>query len=275
MKLKTVLIEGVSYAALDAAGLPIYVHDDDKEIGFDAAAANNRIAALNSESAGRRQELADAQTKLKGFEGISDPVAAIKALETVANLDASKLLEAGKAEEMKAAAILATEEKFKSQVTTLTDQVKTLTEERDGVRAELNQTVVSGDFARSKWIEDKVAVPADFLEAKFGQNFKVENGKSVGYDAAGNKIYSRARPGEVANFDEAIEALVNAYARRDDILKGQMGGGGGAQQPGAGGNATKNPWKKGSADWSLTEQDRIAAKDPALASRLKAEAGVA
>lgn len=37
MKLKTVEINGKQYAEIDTAGLPVYVHDDGKEIGFDAA----------------------------------------------------------------------------------------------------------------------------------------------------------------------------------------------------------------------------------------------
>lgn len=273
MKLKTILIEGVSYAVLDAAGLPVYVHDDGKEVGFDAPSANSRITALNAESAGRRTELAEAQTQLKKFEGIDDPEKAKTAIATVANLAAGDLVQAGKVEEIKAAAIQATKEQFEAKVTALTTQVGELTAERDGLNASLNQTLVGGSFARSKYIEDKAAVPSDVIEAMFGGNFKVEDGKPVGYDAAGNKIYSRTKPGEVADFEEAIETLVGAYPRKEFILKGTGASGTGAQ-PGTGGVGGKNPWKKG-ADHSLTEQDRIQAKDPALASRLKAEAGVA
>ncbi|HCN7009661.1 TPA: hypothetical protein N6133_002632 [Escherichia coli] len=39
MKLKTVEINGKQYAEIDTAGLPVYVHDDGKEIGFDAPLA--------------------------------------------------------------------------------------------------------------------------------------------------------------------------------------------------------------------------------------------
>jgi hypothetical protein len=272
MKLKTILLDGVSYAVLDAAGLPVYVHDDNKEVGFDAPSANSRITALNAESAGRRTELAEAQGKLKAFEGIEDPEKAKAAIATVANLAAGDLVQAGKVEEIKVAAIAATEDKYKGQITALTDQVNTLTSERDGLRTSLNDTMIGGSFTRSKYIEEKVAVPADVVEAMFGKNFKVEDGKLVGYDAAGGKIYSRSKPGEVADFEEAIEYLIGAYPRKEHILKGTGGSGGGSEHGGAG-TAGKNPWKKDQLN--LTEQDRIQAKDPALASRLKAEAGVA
>ncbi len=39
MKLKTVEVNGKSYAEVDANGLPVYVHGDGKEIGFDAVQA--------------------------------------------------------------------------------------------------------------------------------------------------------------------------------------------------------------------------------------------
>lgn len=49
MKLKTVEINGKQYAEIDTAGLPVYVHDDGKEIGFDAPLAT-KITELNSEA---------------------------------------------------------------------------------------------------------------------------------------------------------------------------------------------------------------------------------
>ena len=41
------------------------------------------------------------------------------------------------------------------------------------------------------------------MEARFGSAFKVEEGKIIAYDKAGNKIYSRSRAGEIADFDVA------------------------------------------------------------------------
>lgn len=50
MKLKTVEINGKQYAEIDTAGLPVYVHDDGKEIGFDAPLATKKITELNGEA---------------------------------------------------------------------------------------------------------------------------------------------------------------------------------------------------------------------------------
>lgn len=46
MKLKTVEINGKQYAEIDTAGLPVYVHDDGKEIGFDAPLATKKLQSL-------------------------------------------------------------------------------------------------------------------------------------------------------------------------------------------------------------------------------------
>ena len=92
----------------------------------------------------------------------------------------------------------------------------------------------AGGFARSKYIQDNIAVPADMIQAQFGKNFQIENGKVVAVGADGQKIYSRTRPGEVADFDEALESLVGGYQHKDSILKGGQGSGGGFQ--GNGGN---------------------------------------
>jgi hypothetical protein len=66
------------------------------------------------------------------------------------------------------------------------------------------------------------------VQARFGQNFKIENGKIVATDLTGNKIFSRARPGEHADFEEALEILVDQYPHKDQILKGTGSSGSGA-----------------------------------------------
>jgi hypothetical protein len=210
-------------------GKPVYVHDDGKDVAFDAPAAASKITALNAEAKGHREAKEIAELRAKAFEGIDDPDKARSALATIANLDAGQLVQAGKVEEIKAAAIVATEEKFKAQVLALTDQIKTVSAERDTTTGMLYQEKIGGAFSRSKFVAEKIAVPPDMVQNTFGKAFKVEDGKTVAYGDDGNKIYSRARPGELADFDEALEALVDRYPFRDNILKGSGATGSGAQ----------------------------------------------
>ena len=223
MKLKTVTIENKTYAEVNEQGLPLYIHDDGKEVAHDAPQTVATISRLNGEARTNRERYEAAETSLKAFEGIEDPTAAKKALETLKNFDDKKLVDAGEIEKVKAEAIKAVEDKYAPIV-----------QERDAFQSQLHNELIGGGFARSKFIQDNIAVPADMIQATFGKNFQIEGGKVVAVGADGQKIYSRARPGEVADFDEALEVLVGGYQHKDSILKGNQSGGGGFQ--GNGGN---------------------------------------
>lgn len=216
-----------------ADGKPVYVHDDGREIPFDAAATVATITRLNGEAKGHRERAESLEGKLKAFEGIEDPEAARKAIEIASNIDAGKLVAAGKVEEIKAAAKKAAEEQVAALTKSHAAEIQTLKSEKEKLTGTLHSELLGGSFTRSKFISEKVAIPSDLVQARFGSNFKIEDGKVVAYDAAGNKVFSRARPGEIADFDEALETLVNAYPNRDQILKGTVGSGTGAK-PNAG-----------------------------------------
>lgn len=226
MKLKTQTIDGKTYAEVDTQGLPVYVHDDGKEVGFDAGSAMQKISTLNAEAKTHREAKEKAESTLKAFEGIEDPAAAKKALETLKNFDDKKLVDAGEVEKIKLEAIKAVEEKYAPIV-----------QERDDFQSQLHNELIGGGFARSKFIQDNIAVPVDMVQAQFGKSFKIEEGKVVAYGTDGQKIYSRSRPGEVADFDEALESLVGGYPHKDSILKGGQGSGGGFQGNGGQGGA--------------------------------------
>jgi len=141
-------------------------------------------------------------------------------------------------EEIKAAAKKAAEEQVAAAVKSAAEQNAVTEKERDQLRNDLYAEKIGGSFNRSQLISEKVAIPADMMQARFGSSFKVEDGKIVAYDKAGNKLFSRAKPGELADFDEALEMLIDAYPQRDQILKGANHSGSGAR-PGAGQNGSK------------------------------------
>jgi len=211
-------------------GNPVFVYPDGKETSLDGDSLVGKITELNSESATRRRELREAQEALKVFEGL-DAAEARKALSTVANIDAKKLIDAGEAEKVKAEAIKAVEEKYKPVV-----------EKATALEQALNGEVIGGSFARSKFISEKLVIPADMVQAQFGRNFKVEDGKLTPYDSKGEKIFSREKPGEIAGFEEALSILIDGYQHKDAILRAKVPGGGGAGPGGGGGGTvTGNP----------------------------------
>lgn len=210
-------------------GKPVYITDDGKEVAFDAASTVATISRLNAEAKTHRERAEGAEAKLRGFDGITDPAAAIKALNIIKNLDDKKLVDAGDVERVKTEAIKAVEDKYAPVV-----------KRNAELEAALYTEKVGGAFTRSKLITDKFAIPADLVQARFGSHFKVEDGKMVAVDAAGNRIFSRARPGELADFDEALEVLVDQYPYKANILKGsgQSGSGAPGSQGQGGGKRT-------------------------------------
>lgn len=56
----------------------------------------------------------------------------------------------------------------------------------------------------------------------------------------GNPIYSRKNPGELADFDEALEIIISQYPHKDSILRGSGASGAGATQAGVGKNTPKS-----------------------------------
>ena len=221
-------------------GKPVYVHDDGKEVPFDAPTTVATITRLNGEAKAHREAKESAEEKLKAFAGIDDPAAALRALETIKNVDEGKLLTAGKVEEIKTAAKRAAEEQVAAANKTNAESLKAAEGERDKIRSLYDGEKLSGAFKGSKLIADKFVIPADLAQARFGNHFKNEDGKLVAYDPSGNKVFSRARPGEIADFDEALETLVDQYPYRDKILKGTGSSGSGAQAGNGGGSGSKS-----------------------------------
>jgi len=74
----------------------------------------------------------------------------------------------------------------------------------------------------------------------FGDNFKVEidedsgERRVVGYYNDKQKIYSREKPGDLADFDEALTLLVDRDPEKDQMLTGTGAGGSGAEGGGSG-----------------------------------------
>lgn len=223
-------------------GKPVYVKDDGTEIAFDAAGTVQTISRLNGEAKGHRERAEAAEGKLKLFEGIEDPKQALEALNTVKNLDAKKLVDAGEIEKVRTEISKA----FQTQLDAANGKVAAF-------EKELYKEKVGGAFARSPLIVgDKatLAIPPDLVEAKFGSNFAIEDGKIVAKDAHGNKIYSQTNPGELAGFDEALSILVNNYQHKDQILK-STGASGSGGKPGSGNGS---PSTKKSSEMSPQEK---------------------
>jgi hypothetical protein len=203
--------------AVLADGKPIYVGEDGKEYPLDGAHLYGKVRELTQEAAGHRKAKEAALDQLRVFEGL-DPEAARKAVETVANLDSKKLIDAGEVERVRQSAI----QQIKDQYAPIEARAKEL-------EAALHSEKIGNAFSRSKYLADNIGVPLDMVQATFGRSFKIEGDRVVAIDANGNTILSRADFGATpASFEEAISILVESYPHKDGILKSKISPGGGA-----------------------------------------------
>lgn len=226
-------------------GKPVYIKGDGSEVAIDMNQTNATISRLNNEARTHREAKEAAEAKAKSFEGL-DAAKAREALETLGKIDQSKLIDAGKVDQVKAEITRQYEEKL-----------ATSKKETDDIRGQYHSTMRTNAFSRSKFVTDKIGVPVDMIEAVFGPNFRVEQDGSVRGYINGQPVYSSDRPGEVATFDEALASMVNAYPNRDAILKssGQSGSG---SKGGQGGGGTRTYSRDEFARLTPAEQSRVA-----------------
>ena len=199
-------------------GKPVYVDPQGKEIEFDVEQVMGSVVTLREEAKTHRlaKETAEANLKVFTDSGLKPEQAkdAAKAIQTVVNLDQGKLVEAGKVEEIRSAAVKATEEKFAPVVA-----------ERDKYKTALYDEKIGGAFARSPLIVGEkaiLAVPAEMVQATFGKHFTIDDatGAVVAKGFDGQPVYSKSNPGKLADFDEALGLIVDGWAHKDSILKG-------------------------------------------------------
>lgn len=190
-------------------GKPTVIEDDGTEIAIDAISAQSRITALNAENKSYRTKAAERKTELEKFTGI-DPIKATEAINTVAAMSDDHKLEV---ETLKTTLNTTWESK-------LADKDKEISTLKDDM---YNKTVLS-NFATSAIIKTTV-LPPDIAAATFGKNFQ-HDGSAV--DKAGNVIYSKANPGEPAQFEEAMTMILDQYPDKTAIMKGSTQSGSGS-----------------------------------------------
>jgi hypothetical protein len=199
-------------------GNPVWVDAN----GGEAVLNGETIARLNSEARTLRQQKEQAEEKVRSFEGL-DPVKARGAIDKLKDIDTSKLIDAGKLEEVKRQI----SGEYEAKLTEANKARETVQQRYDSER-------VNNLFASSDFIRDRVAVPRDMFEATFRNNFKIEDDKITAYGRDGNRLMSKKNIGDYADAHEAIQLLVDTHPHKDTILRADAGSGSGSG--GNGGN---------------------------------------
>lgn len=218
-------------------GNPVRIDHTGHEVAVPDSALDetfSKVSQLVSESMSRKEKIRAMESKLKVFEGIDDLEAwkaeAEKSMSTLKNMEDKKLIDAGEVEKVKEEVAKAMQSKIDELQRNLKDKDAVIQEKENF----LHQELIGGRFARSQFINDRLAIPVDMVQHRFGANFKVVDGKVVAFDSTGNELFSKNKPGELADFDEALEMIVSAYPHKDAILRGSSASGAGVQGGGGG-----------------------------------------
>jgi len=193
--------------------------DGDKEFEIDAIGAQAKMNDIIKTRDEAKKKLGVATVKLEAF-GDLDPEASRKALEDVASIgDKNKIDMDAQRDSIN--------ETWKAKEGTWNT-------EKDALTGKLFDATVGVNFANSKVIK-KTVLPPDIAKATFGKHF---NPDGTANDAAGNLINSASNPGYPADFDEAMEKILDAYPGKKDIMKASEANGGGGHNAGNGDGGT-------------------------------------
>lgn len=264
-------------------GLPVFVDPDGKDSTFDPTSMHAKIIDLGRENKTVREKLEAHQQRLKAFDGIEDLAGyrtqADKAMESLKNLKDSRdvqdvaKVEAIKAEMRKASDEL--EQKLKTQFTTREAELTELTKRKE---RQIRQLIVSNEFSRSPFFsgtDPKTTLTADVAEAFFGRAFDVREDKAggvnlVALDERGDPLLSRERIGENANFNEAMQILIDRYPNKAAIMRVKGGGSGGTGGVGSEQQSTGSPIAVLKQQYTKAMENRDAATAISLKSRIVA-----
>lgn len=192
-------------------GKLVMIGDDDKEFAWDAVAGYGELKDTRGEAADWRKKLRQAEGKLEAYQGIEDPDAAREALSQIGKLgdDHKAALEAQKT---------TIQEGYKKQLGDKDSEIESL-------RGQIFKFNVTDKFATSEVAKSLVYTPHDAAKI-FGSNFEFDDGVLVG-KLDGKMIQSKERPGDPADFNEALQAMIDARPDKESILKasGMQGGG--------------------------------------------------
>lgn len=218
---------------VDENGNPILIDGSGEEKGFDPVKNRENFTKLNKEAESHRLAAKEAKESLSGFgeytpEQVRDAIAEAKALKEGQGGEVAKV-----------------SEEFKRL---MAEQKEELEKERDAAINSLKSAQITNAFSSSKFVNEKVSIPADFLQSRIGANFDInENGDVVYLEQAGDpKSYLRSNsdPTKPASFDEAVAHIINSREDRESILKANgSGGAGGRGGSGGGGGNVSAPSK--------------------------------
>jgi len=238
LKLKLKFDESGS-VALNDNDLPVWYNQDGEEVVFDVAKLYNDKTKANAESASRRHEIQELKQQLselqQRYEGIEDPDAAIRAIETLQNMEDKQLMDTEGVESVKRQMKEAFQQDLEKQRKDWEEQLSEKSVVLDKKSEQIRTLLIKSAFDGSEYLRNETLLPPDVAHEYFKRYFEVREIEghpvAVGKFPTGEDIISKRNPGELASPEEAIEILVEKSPFKDSILKGKMQSGTGMFSP--------------------------------------------
>jgi hypothetical protein len=225
--------------------MPVYKYDDGREAPFDAKATldnlNSRISNLEQEKDRFFEKNKTLTEQLKPFKG-KDADEINKALETVKNLNDKALLDANGIQALKAEMRASFDDEKAQLKTSFQEEMDGINQERNADQQLIYKLMVTNRFASSEFFsgeKPKTIYPPEDASKIFGEFFKVERGDNgdvniIARDRDNKVIMSKTNHGEPAQFDEAIEIIIEQHPNKNRFLRS---------------SESRGPNAHGNADW--------------------------
>ncbi|MFH1981038.1 MAG: DUF6651 domain-containing protein [Pseudomonadota bacterium] len=214
-------------------GNPVYLITEDgveKDFVMDGPQMMSDLAAANNEAGESRLKLNEATEALEKFKGIEDPAAALAAIAKVKDLDSSKLLDAGKVDELRQEMQAVFTEKYNAQTADFQNQLAARDTDLGTANDTVRQLLIKHAFGQSEYFSGpkaKTTLHPEIAANYFADSFKVEgsgkNAKIVAY-TGDRVINSKEFFGQPASFDEAIGIIIDQHPLKNSILASTPGG---------------------------------------------------
>lgn len=227
--------------------------EEPKEISINAIENLMRIREVGKESKDRKEEIRAMKETFKSIidlnleDGkLSEWVqSSLKAIEDVGNFDQKDYVKIEQVENIKRTAQEDLSKKMEDQRKLALENEQKLKDDNEKLNTQIQKLMILDRFATSKFVKDKLNMPVTAVQRYFERNFHVftdDDGdmKVKGVFEDGTDVLDAEDYG-LADFDKALERLVDKSPDREDLLIGAKGGGSG----GAGGSISpdgKNPW---------------------------------
>lgn len=212
-----------------------------------AEAAKGGKSGPTDEEAKLLKEVMDKKTALKkANDELASAKSVVSQLEELGGLDAIKaLVSERKDKEIKELEKKGEWDRLKAQMAdehtkqigTVSEQIKSLSNDNGSLRATIAELTVGNSFATSTFVKDDLTMPASKVRVLYGAHFEFADGKVAAYDkpaGASERTMLVDAQGEPLTFEAALKKIIDSDPDREQLLKSKIKPGAGSKTDGKG-----------------------------------------